>query len=364
MRARLLLLLALLSSSMALPAKADRLDDDLNTLWEATWDQRGVPLLLQRWEQPIRYRLSGSDAERYRPVVVRALTSAAQAANVSLTEAAPDAQAAGVANLTVELVDVDGSDLPPDTPCVTQTTVNNFVLSSVRMRLRRDKAAECVHHEAMHALGVPGHPSGRTVLSYFASRNDALTDMDRVLLAVWYERSLRAGAAPFEILWVGGQRVVSQPDVGSKADDALRRRQSHYDARLQEMVLFARGEGDVPAIIKRSGRANTGLIDEARATVAHYLGGVYQHGVGVTRDDANAVFWYRHAAQRGHPPAKVMLAWALMGGIGTASNWIEAHRWLSGAADAGNPVARTELERLEKAMKPTQRDEARALGPR
>jgi Sel1 repeat len=358
---RLSLVVAALASSMALPARADRLDDDLNTTWEATWDQRGTPQRLKRWEQTIRYRFSGPDADRHRATVIAALTAATQAAGVSMAEAAPAAQGAEAPNLEIELV--GRHELPPSIACEVLPRQSGFALSHVRMRLRGDKAWECAHHEVMHAMGVPGHPSGRTVLSYFPWRRDVLMDMDRLLLAAWYDRTLKVGATPFEVLWVAGLRVVQQPDMGVDGVEALRRRQAHYDARMQEMALFARGEGDAPTIIKRSGRASPGHIEEARAAMAFYLGLAYQRSVGVARDDTQAVAWFSEAAKRGHHPSQVLLARALISGAGIAADPVEAHRWLASAAKAGNTVAPAELQTLEKTMDPILLDKARALVP-
>ena len=361
MSLRLGLIAAALASSMALPARADRLDDDLDTVWESVWDQRGSPLRLRRWEQPVRYRFIGEQARQHRGHVVAALTAVTQAAGIALDEAVQGASGDAAANLDIEFVTEQA--LGAGTGCETSSRLSDWTFAHVRLRIRPSQAWECAYHEAMHAMGVPGHPSGKTVLSYFPWRRDTLMDMDRLLLATWYDRRVPRGATPFDVLLAGGRRVIAQPDLGLPPADAESRRAAHFAARVREMEGFARGEGDVPMIVKRSGRASPGHIDEARQLMAYYLGLAYQRAAGVPKNAAAAATWFAHAAERAHSPSQVLLARALIRGEGVAADALQAHRWLSSAARVGNSVARKELDELERSMEPAQLEKARALGP-
>ena len=347
---------------MALLARADRLDDDLNTAWEATWDQRGTPQRVTRWEQPIRYRFSGSDVERHRATVVAALTAVTQVAGIAISEFEPGKAGEAQANLEIEIVGEHA--LGNSIGCEVQPRYSGNAMSLVRARFRSSQVWTCVHHEAMHIMGIPGHPSGRTVLSYFPWRRDTLLPMDKLLLSGWYDRVLSRGATPFEFLWTVGLRIAQQPDLGMDSAEAHQRRETHYAERVREMESFARGEADVPMIVKRSGRASPGHIEEARGLMAYYLGLAHQRSIGMGRDDVQAVFWFGEAAQRSHHPSQVLLARALISGTGIATDSVEAHRWLARAAQAGNTVAPGELQNLEKAMDTVTLEKARALGPR
>jgi TPR repeat protein len=154
-----------------------------------------------------------------------------------------------------------------------------------------------------------------------------------------------------------------QPSAIAAAADAEARRAAHFEARLREMEGFARGEGDVPMIVKRSGRVSQGHIDDARQMMAYYLGLAHQRAAGVPKSDAAAAAWFAHAAQRAHSPSQVLLARALIRGEGVTVDPLQAHRWLSIAAQAGNSAARKELDELERGMEPALLDKARALGP-
>jgi hypothetical protein len=325
----LALLVAALASSIALPARADRLDDDLTSLWESVWDQRGEPQRLTRWDEPLRFRAGGPQGARHRAAIAAAVNKATEAARLSASEVTlppPGSKDKDTTNLALLVYDDD--DLDDNTPCDAQLQTIGHSLSYVRVRMRSSQVWECVNHELMHAMGISGHPSGKTVLSYFPWRQDTLLDLDRLLLSIWYDRALTSGATPFEILWIGGQQAAKQGAIDVPAEQAEQRRRAHYAARLAEMEGFARGQGDAPTIVKRSGRASPGHIEDARQQIAYYLGLAYKNATGVAADP------------------------------------LAAHRWLASASRAGNALAPRELEQLEKTMDSALLAKARAQGPR
>ena len=68
-------------------------------------------------------------------------------------------------------------------PCYTQALkLSGWALEKVQVKMRSRDVWRCAFHEVMHAMGVPGHPSGKTVLSYFPYRRDLLMDLDRLIL--------------------------------------------------------------------------------------------------------------------------------------------------------------------------------------
>ena len=67
------------------------------------------------------------------------------------------------------------------------------------------------------------------------------------------------------------------------------------------------------------------------------LGFRYDLGLGVPQDDAEAVRWYRRAAERGHEVAQYNLGNKYDNGTGVAQNYAEAARWYRLAAEQGHP---------------------------
>jgi uncharacterized protein len=78
-------------------------------------------------------------------------------------------------------------------------------------------------------------------------------------------------------------------------------------------------------------------------------------GIGVEIDLAQAVQWYRRAAESGHYPSQARLGYCYAKGLGVANDPIEAFVWLSLASRHGVGLAMTELEGLVKSMSGNQK---------
>ena len=75
------------------------------------------------------------------------------------------------------------------------------------------------------------------------------------------------------------------------------------------------------------------------------LGTMYRNGDGVARSAAEAMRWYRLAANQGHAEAQHRLGVMLAGGQGTSADLNEAARWYRKAADQGLAAAQNNLGR-------------------
>jgi len=60
---------------------------------------------------------------------------------------------------------------------------------------------------------------------------------------------------------------------------------------------------------------------------AYYYTGIMGASIGVVKDQAEAVKWYRKAAEQGHSSGQRMLAIAHMNGKGVARDYTEAYAW-------------------------------------
>ena len=135
--------------------KADRLDDDLTSLWESVWDQRGEPERLTRWNEPLRFRVGGPQGARHRAAIAAAVGTAAQAAELQASEVSlppPGSNDKDTTNLALLVYDDD--DLDDNTPCDAQLHHIDLGLSYVRVRMRTSHVWDCVNHELMHASAV------------------------------------------------------------------------------------------------------------------------------------------------------------------------------------------------------------------
>jgi len=291
--------------AFALPASAvaDEFDQGLATLWEVLWHQSGTPTRVVRWENDLRVRIGGVNAAAHREHVLKALREVTYEAGIKLVDVtgAPDAEQ--TANLSVEITP-DGQ-LEDMQPCVTYLDFRTETrIDRATVQMRDKDAWRCAYHEAMHVMGVRGHPAGQTVLSYFPWKIDGLLPLDRVMLRAWYSNRMAAGMTPFEAL-----PVLADELVATSADKpaAARARDQFFGSVIQKMHAYANGQGDVPAVVKRSGKSTPDGIRFGRGEMSYFLGIAYLEGVTVPRDATQAVKWLERAANLGNRSAQTKL---------------------------------------------------------
>ncbi len=274
----------------------------LATLWESLWHQSGTPTRLVRWETDIRYRLTGVNVERHRAQVVQALQAVTQEAGVRLVDVSD--QPAEAANLRVEIV--RDTALEHRQPCVTMLDFRTETrIDAGTVQMREGDVWRCAHHEAMHVMGVRGHPAGKTVLSYFPVKVDGLLPLDRAMLRAWYSPRMKPGMTPFEAL-----PVLADEWIATEADKtaAQRSRDRFFATTLEQMQAYALGQGDIPAIIRRSGKATEAGVRQGRSEMGYFLGVAFLEGVTVPAADRQAAQqWFERSASSGNQPAQARL---------------------------------------------------------
>jgi TPR repeat protein len=62
---------------------------------------------------------------------------------------------------------------------------------------------------------------------------------------------------------------------------------------------------------------------------------MYQNGQGIPKDDAEAIKWYRKAADQGYAEAQTYLGTMYQDGQGVPKDDVEAVKWYRKAADQG-----------------------------
>ncbi len=345
-------------------AHADKLDEDLQTVWESLWDERGTPRQLMRWEHQVRYRIFGADAPRHREHIIRALEAAGQATRLRMINVSDDADAEKTASLDVEVADDNAPDLQGDQACAIRTLQwKNWVLEKVLVKMRSRSAWDCTFPAIMHAMGITGHPSGKTVLSSFPYRRDALMDLDKLMLAAWYSPAMPRDATPFEALAVLSNAVALQADLGLPPEVAQNRAKAFTLAILKDMESFASGEGEVPTIVKRSGKASGTHMDNARREIGFFIGRAYLRGTITSKDPSIAAQWFKRTAEQGYPPAQIMWGLTLARGAGVERDQETACAWFTQAAPALNTIGKNELRKLELTLCPPSLENAQATPP-
>jgi hypothetical protein len=296
---------ALLAATVISPsfAQTDEFDQGMGTMWEVLWHQSGTPTRLVRWEQDIKVRIFGVNLAAHKQHTLQALKDVAAEAGVKITDVSDRPDAAQIANVSVEIT--PDNMLEENQPCVTYLNFQTETkIDSAAMQMRNRDAWRCAYHEAMHVMGVRGHPAGKTVLSYFPTKVDGLLPLDKVMLHGWYAAHMRGGMTPFEVLPVlADELVASMPDK----DKAAASRDRFFRTTVDQMQAFADGKGDVPMIVKRSGKSTEEGIRFGRMEMSYFLGVAYLEGVTVPQDSNQAVRWLQRAANLGSRTAAARL---------------------------------------------------------
>jgi Sel1 repeat len=343
------------------PAHADQLGDDLQTIWEALWDQRGMPRPISRWKSdtvPIRYRVSGVDAASHKANIVQALDATAASTGLKFTDVSDAPEADAQSQLDFEIVKEITSD--PAFGCLVKPVrFDGWHYAKVSVVLKSSELWRCVHHEMMHAMGIPGHPSGNTVLSYFKYRQDQLAPLDRVMLQAWYGPEMVTGASPFKALPVLAQYVAKHNAAGRDAAETDTQVKQFLAATVVSMENFATGVGGVPTIVRRSGFASETHIAEARKQIMTMLGMAYTLGDTVPRDGLQAMRWFTNAAEAGHDTAQYALGITYFKGNGLTQDKVKGYRWLSKAAAGQNTYFKDQLAEIEKSLPAAELDQLR-----
>jgi hypothetical protein len=296
---------AVMAAAMLSPALAqtDEFEQGMGTMWEVLWHQSGTPTRLVRWEQEMKVRIFGVNLAAHKQHTLQALRDVAAESGVKVTDVSDRSDAAQVANVSIEIT--PDSMLEENQPCVTYLNFQTETrIDSAAMQMRNRDAWRCAYHEAMHVMGVRGHPAGKTVLSYFPAKVDGLLPLDKAMLHAWYSPRMRGGMTPFEVLPVlADELVASMPDK----DKAAAGRDRFFSKTIEQMQAFADGKGDVPMIVKRSGKSTDEGIRFGRMEMSYFLGVAYLEGVTVSQDSSQAVRWLQRAANLGSRTAQARL---------------------------------------------------------
>jgi hypothetical protein len=281
---------------------ADEFEQSLATLWEVLWHQSGTPTRIVRWDTDIRVRIQGVNVGAHREHTLQALRAVTSEAGIKLIDVSGQADE-NTANLTVEIT--GDTQLEDNQPCVTYLDFRRETrIDSATIQMRGKDAWRCAYHEAMHVMGVRGHPAGQTVLSYFPWKIDALMPLDKVMLRAWYSPRMAGGMTPFEALPVLADELIA---IVPNKTAAAALRDQFFATTIQQMHAYANGQGDIPAVVKRSGKATTEGVRFGRGEMSYFLGIAYLEGVTVARDAPEAVRWLERAATMGNRGAQAKL---------------------------------------------------------
>jgi TPR repeat protein len=391
--------LSLLALLFVAPARADeaKLSAALSafeqlTLWRDSTGAAGGVLeatgQIRRWDQPLRVRVVGRSSSSERSIVLRSLTEAAE-----------------IAGLQIEMLEGEGTDenfrisffpenaAPPrmqSAGCATfysWTGSGRLTRADLDIRSGSRGFSRCVNHEMLHAFGFPGHPHALdSVMSYSSSGKTEWTAIDRYLLKVLYKARFVPGAFHLPAMVAARQYIAEDMGLVAAGGESAHLARPVMDRAVAQLRDHAAGPGrNAPAIAAQLGNAyffgHYVAVDRAEAVrfwrvaadkenadARFRLGSAARDGEGMARDDAEAARWLGLAAAQNHNAAMLALGRMLRDGRGRAADPVEAHAWLSLAAERNAQGAAADRDALAARLSPDQvaasRRRAAELAPR
>ena len=114
-------------------------------------------------------------------------------------------------------------------------------------------------------------------------------------------------------------------------------------------MLYERGVG-VPQDYAQAADLYRRAAEQGNAAAQFNLGLLYDNGQGVQRDYAKAASWYIKAAEQGLPRAQYNLGSMYSQGQGVERSYTEAYYWLDLAADNWSGVHQQEAIRARNSV--------------
>lgn len=135
-------------------------------------------------------------------------------------------------------------------------------------------------------------------------------------------------------------RKILVPVIGAVMMNAFLAASGFAGALEDGRAAAAKGEYDVAMKLWRP------LAEKGDATAQSDLGLLYDEGLGIKKDPAEAAKWYRLAADQGDAAAQNNLAFMYVRGISVEQDYVQAAHWYRKAADQGAAEAQYNLAHL------------------
>jgi TPR repeat protein len=160
----------------------------------------------------------------------------------------------------------------------------------------------------------------------------------------------------FTLLFLLSAAVFQLPAQQNEADRKLvaeiRARAEMGDAKSQERLgaAFFLGKGGLTKDEVEAVKWFRKAAEQNVADAQFSLGVCYANGQGVTKDDAESVKWFRKAAEQNLADAQYNLGVCYDSGEGVAKDEVEAYKWWLLAAGQGNDDAKYNMTIVENKM--------------
>lgn len=161
---------------------------------------------------------------------------------------------------------------------------------------------------------------------------------DKVIVWCCYDEDLKYNDEILQSLVISQkQRIKETWNQANKGDADAQNEVARY---YQNGIGVAKDNAEAVRWYKKA-------ADKGNANAQDNLGWMYQNGFGVNQNYSEAVSWYEKAASQGHANAQNNLGWMIHNGWGIEQNDDEAIKWFKKSADQGNTYALNNLKMMK-----------------
>jgi hypothetical protein len=294
-----LLLLLAVESTFAQSA----LNTQFNIIWEMQWQETGYLKNVYKWKldktRKLTYFINTDSSESTIKYIENGLVDIGKSANIEFVRMT-DVDAA--INLIFSVSKEINKEI--SVPCSTRNRDRNFMLHNSLVYITPSMAKHCAMHEIMHAMGLPGHPSLGTVLSYWETNRSTLHAIDRFVLRHWYTDEIYAGMNAFRVINYLTHNWVIETVPFEEQQAALQEQKSWIKKIISEMDFFADratvGDAFPPSILYTSGRLTEAGIAHGRLDIHGILGVAHLEGYGTVKNPLRGKTLLLRGAKQNH----------------------------------------------------------------
>ncbi|MGH8613739.1 MAG: tetratricopeptide repeat protein [Gammaproteobacteria bacterium] len=175
----------------------------------------------------------------------------------------------------------------------------------------------------------------------------------------WYRKAADQGYAMGQLVGDKCDRLAGDPADSQKIEAGVPFEQLDSAAAIEacnravEVSPLARYQYQLGRAFSKAEKRADALhwwrkaADQGYAIGQVVIGLMYQGGEGVAQDYAEAMKWYRKAADQGNAKGQVYIGLMYSNGNGVSENWPEAVEWFRVAAAQGDETAQLLLSTLE-----------------
>ena len=185
------------------------------------------------------------------------------------------------------------------------------VLIFASVSVQADERVQCNSYETCKPLAISGNADAQFYMGY-AYHYGKGVDQDPVKAMQWYVKA------------------ATQKHMGAQIN-------SGYMCSIDKN---AKNKDEI---------VNTWIKSAVKSPVfQNCLGNLYHDGAGIDIDNAQAVYWYKKAANQGYADAQYNLGHMLYSGLGVEKNISSGMEVLEAASQQGHPKAIESLKRFKK----------------